>query len=118
MINYFEKLTKQQEAIRTTLIDFFPHLPIQFYPYVVYKYDKKQLVSFCRFFNDWWSLHKMFYPDDSNDEGFFHNMIDKKYVDYSTAMDISFLQQQSNVISDADLLDECIDEFWGKFRSK
>lgn len=60
----------------------------------------------------------MFYPDDSNDEGFFHNMIDKKYVDYSTAMDISFLQQQSDVISDADLLDECIDEFWDKFRSK
>ena len=118
MINYFETLTKEQEALRSILIDFFPHLPIPFYPYVIYKYEKDELVSFCRFFNDWWSLHKMFYPKDPNDEGFFHNMVDKKYADYSIAMDIGFLQEQSNVISDGDLLDECIAKFWGKFRSK
>jgi hypothetical protein len=118
MINYFKKLTKQQEAIRTTLVDCFPHLPIHFYPYAIYKYDKKHLVGFFKFFNDWWSLHQMFYPYDLNDEGFFYNMIEKKYADYITAMDIDFLQQQSKVAFDADLLDECIDEFWDEFRSK
>jgi hypothetical protein len=45
-------------------------------------------------------------------------MIEKKYADYITAMDIDFLQQQSKVAFDGDLLDECIDGFWDKFRSK
>lgn len=118
MINYFKKLTNQQEALRIILIDFFPHLPIYFYPYAIYKYDKKHLISFCRFFNDWWSLHQIFYPNDLKDEDFFYNMINKKYADYSIAMDISFLQEQSKVMSDGDLLDKCIDEFWDEFKSK
>lgn len=60
----------------------------------------------------------MFYPKDTDDENFLYNMIDKKYADYRFAMDIDFLQEQSRVVSDANLLDECIDEFWNKFRSK